>query len=340
VQCLQAILKLKKKPGYRAYSRKFLEHMKRMNKSPTVYQSCGHPKFKSKKCVNDYGFYQDVCKIRFTSDHVHLVLTAGRGKAGSKRNRKFCSVKLAEKDRVPANTKYLNPRVTYDGLHWWVSVAVEIEADTDSQNTSGNGMGIDLGIKDLAVCSDGTVYKNINKTREARRLKKKKRRLQRSISRKYENNKKGESYCKTNNIIKSEKELLRVEHRLADIRQNHIHHVTSGIIKRKPSFICIEDLNVSGMMKNRYLAKAVREQEFHMFRQIIAYKSQWNSIKLIVADRFYPSSKKCSCCGNVKRFLKLSERTYRCDACGLVIDRDYNASINLETYGEHCMAFC
>jgi putative transposase len=201
-------------------------------------------------------------------------------------------------------------------------------------------MGIDLGIKDLAVCSDGFTYENINRTREARRLKKKKRRLQRSISRKYENNKKGESYCKTNNIIKSEKELLRVEHRLADIRQNHIHHVTSGIIKRKPSFICIEDLNVSGMMKNRHLADAVREQEFHMFRQIIAYKSQWNCIKLIAADRFYPSSKKCSCCGNVKRFLKLSERTYRCEACGLVIDRDYNASINLETYGECCMAFC
>ena len=159
--------------------------------------------------------------------------------------------------------------------------------------------------------------------------------MQRSISRKYENNKKGVCYCKTSNIIKSEKELLKLNHRLTNIRQNYLHQTTFEIIKREPSFICIEDLNVSGMMKNRHLSKAVQQQVFYEFRRQIEYKSSWNNIKIIIVDRFFPSSKLCSCCGTIKKDLKLSDRMYHCDQCGLVIDRDYQASLNLKRYGEN-----
>ena len=198
------------------------------------------------------------------------------------------------------------------------------------------GIGIDLGIKDLAVCSDGNTYKNINKTQGVKKLEKRKRRLQRSVSRRYEKNKKGCNYCKTSNIIKREKELLRVIKRLTNIRQNYLHQATSEIIKRKPSFICIEDLNVSGMMKNKHLSKAVQQQCFYEFRKQIEYKSNWNNISVIIADRFFPSSKLCSCCGNIKKDLKLSDRIYKCE-CGNIIDRDFQASLNLKQYGENVL---
>ena len=157
--------------------------------------------------------------------------------------------------------------------------------------------------------------------------------MQRSISRKYEKNKKGGSYCKTSNIKKREKELLKLNHRLTNIRQNYLHQTTSEIVKREPSFICIEDLNVKGMMKNRHLSKSVQQQCFGEFRRQIEYKSAWNNIQVIIADRFFPSSKLCSCCGNIKKDLKLSDRIYKCE-CGNVIDRDYQASLNLKRYGE------
>lgn len=180
----------------------------------------------------------------------------------------------------------------------------------------------------------GHVYRNINKTSRVRRLKKKQRRLQRKISRKYKLNKKGESYQKTRNIIRSEKQLLRITHKLTDIRTNYIHQVTTEIIKREPSFIVMEDLNVSGMMKNKHLANAVQEQKLAEFYRIMSYKCSWHGIKLITADRFYASSKTCSICGNIKNDLKLSDRTYHCKKCGAVFDRDMNASINLYHYGK------
>ena len=203
----------------------------------------------------------------------------------------------------------------------------------NKQKLNDDGVGIDLGIKELAVCSDGTKYKNINKSQKIKKLEKQKRRLQRSISRSYEKNKKGESYCKTNNVIKKEKLLLKRNHRLTNIRKNYLNQTISEIVNRKPRFICIEDLNVSGMMKNRHLSKAVQEQGFFWFRKQLEYKCSDKGIQLIVADRFYPSSKLCSCCGNIKKDLKLSDRVYRCE-CGNMIDRDFQASINLKTYGE------
>ena len=290
------------------------------------------PRFKSKK-HSVPKFYQDNVKIKFTDTHVKLMLVAGKGKATSKRNQKFCRVRLAEHGRIPTeNVKYMNPRIKYDGLNWYITVGIEYE-ESDTL-LSNEGIGIDLGIKDLSICSDGNTYKNINKTQKVKKLEKRKRRLQRSISRKYENNKKkGGSYCKTSNIIKSEKEFLKLNHRLTNIRQNYLHQITSEIVKREPSFICIEDLNVKGMMKNRHLSKAVQQQCFGGFRRQIEYKAMWNNIPVIIADRFFPSSKLCSCCGNIKKDLKLSDRIYICE-CGNVIDRDYQAALNLKRYGE------
>ena len=291
------------------------------------------PRFKSKK-HSVPKFYQDNVKIKFTDTHVKLMLVAGKGKATSKRNQKFCRIRLAEHGRIPTDCKYCNPRIKYDGLNWYITVGIEYEDSTTL--LSNEGIGIDLGIKDSAICSDGNTYKNINKLQKIKKLEKRKRRLQRSISRKYEKNKKVGSYCKTSNIIKREKELLKLNHRLTNIRQNYLHQTTTEIVKTKPSYIVLEDLNVKGMMKNRHLSKAVQQQGFREFRRQIEYKSAWNNIPVIIADRFFPSSKLCSCCGNIKKDLKLSDRIYKCE-CGNVIDRDYQAALNLKRYGENVL---
>lgn len=250
-----------------------------------------------------------------------------------KRNKQRLNwIRLCEKGRIPTNCEYLNPRFTYDGLYWYISVGIEIPNTTDIP--TNEGIGIDLGLKDLAVCSDEHTYKNINKTHKIRKIEKRQRRLQRSVSRRYEKNKKGECYCKTRNLIKRQKELLKVMKRLMNIRCNHVHQVTSDIIKRKPSFICIEDLNVRGMMKNRHLSTSIQQQGFYELRRQLQYKAERNNIQLIIADRFFPSSKLCSCCGHVKSDLKLSDRIYRC-TCGNTIDRDVQASLNLKAYGEN-----
>ncbi len=285
------------------------------------------PKFKSRKHATP-SFYQDNVKIQFTDTHVKA---EGFADSKKKNKQKLNWIKLAEHGRIPTSCKYMNPRIKYDGLNWYITVGIECEDCTALP--SNEGIGIDLGIKDLAICSDEHKYQNVNKAQRTKKLEKRKRRLQRSISRKYEKNKKGESYCKTRSIIKSEKELLKLNHRLTNIRQNHLHQITSSIVKREPSFICIEDLNVSGMMKNKHLSRAVQQQGFYEFRRQIEYKSAWNNISVIIADRFFPSSKLCSCCGAIKKDLKLSGRIYRCE-CGNVIDRDYQAAINLKRYGK------
>ena len=286
------------------------------------------PKFKSRK-YSIPSFYQDNVKIKFSDTYVKI---EGFTTSKKKNKQKINWIRLAEHNRIPTDCKYTNPRIKYDGLNWWLTVGVEYEDSTII--SSNEGIGIDLGIKDLAICSDGNKYKNINKTQKIKKLEKQKRRLQRSISRSYEKNKKRKEYCKTNNVIKREKLLLRLNHRLTNIRQDYLHRTTSEIIKREPSFIVLEDLNVSGMMKNRHLSKAVQQQGFYEFRRQIEYKSAWNNISVIIADRFFPSSKLFSCCGNIKKDLKLSDRVYKCE-CGNVIDRDYQAALNLKRYGEN-----
>ena len=289
-----------------------------------------HPKFKGKRRSKP-SFYQDSVKIKFTDTHVKV---EGFAVSKKKNKQKLNWIRLCEKGRIPTNCKYMNPRFTFDGLHWWLSVSIETNDNPDIP--MNEGVGIDLGLKDLAICSDGNTYKNINKTNKVKKMEKRKRRLQRSISRKYNMNKEGERYKKTSNIIKRNKEFLKVIKRLTNIRHNHLHQITSKIVKRKPSFICIEDLNVSRMLKNKHLSKAIQQQGFYEFRRQIQYKSEWNNISVIIADRFFPSSKLCSCCGEIKKDLKLSDRVYKCD-CGNIIDRDYQASLNLKQYGENVL---
>ena len=290
---------------------------------------CRYPKFKSKR-KSTPSFYQDNIKIQFSETHVKV---EGFSDSKKQNKQKLNWIKLAEKNRIPFDSKYSNPRITYDGLNWWISIGIEYEDCTIIP--TNKGIGIDLGIKDLAICSDGNTYKNINKTIKVKKLKNKQRRLQRKVSRKYLKNKKGESYCKTSNIIKSEKQLLKVSHRLTNIRHNYLHQITSEIVNRKPMFIVLEDLNVKGMMKNRHLSKAIQEQCFYEFYRQIQYKTSWNNIKFIEADRYFPSSKLCSTCGCINKNLKLSDRIYICPECGNVIDRDYQAALNLEIYGEN-----
>lgn len=287
------------------------------------------PKFKSKKKTRP-SFYQDNIKIKFTNTHVKF---EGFTSSKKKNKQKLNWVRLAEKNRIPTDCKYYNPRVTFDGTNWWISVGIDYE---DSINTPTNdGIGIDLGIKDLAICSDGNTYKSINKTSKLKKLSKKKRRLQKQVSCKYEMNKKGGNrYCKTSNIKKLEHKLLKLNHRISNIRNNYQHQVTSEIIKREPSFIALEDLNIKGMMKNKHLSKAIQEQGLYDFKRKLSYKAQWDNIKIVDVPRFFPSSKTCSNCGSYKGDLKLSDRTYKCESCGIELDRDYNASLNLKQYGE------
>lgn len=290
------------------------------------------PKFKSRK-HSIPSFYQDNMKIQFTENFVKV---EGFATSKKKNKQKINWIKLAESNRVLLEAKYTNPRIKYDGLNWWLTVGIEYEEFIIVP--SNDGIGIDLGIKDLAICSDGNKYKNINKSQKVKKIEKQKRKLQRSISRSYEKNKKGESYCKTNNIIKKEKLLLNLNHRLTNIRHNYLHQITTEIVKREPSFICLEDLNVSGMMKNKHLSKAIQQQGFYEFRRQIKYKSLRSNIQVIIADRFFPSSKLCSCCGNIKKDLKLSDRIYKCE-CGNIIDRDCQAALNLKRYGENVIKF-
>ena len=330
-----------KQSGYIKYASKKIAHYNRIGKNLTVYDMNGHPKFRSKK-NGDFRFYQDNVKIQFTGTHVKLESLAG----SKRKNRQRLNwVRLAERNRIPVRAKYTNPRIAFDGECWWLSVGIQTTchlkplrrlsfACKKRRQARSEGIGIDLGIKALAVLSDATKVRNINKTRAIRRLKKKRRRLQRQVSRKYQMNKKGDSYCKTSNLIKSEKQLLRINHRLANIRQNHVHQTTTAIIKRKPSFVCLEDLNILGMMKNRYLSEKIQEQNLYEFRRQIEYKAHWAKISVIIADRWYSSSKTCVICGHVKKDLNLSERMYVCPVCGNVIDRDFQAALNLKRYGD------
>lgn len=230
--------------------------------------------------------------------------------------------------------KYMNPRVTYDNKYWYVSVGVEI--DKKQEKLTNVSLGIDIGLKDLAVCSDGKIFKNINKTNKIKKIEKRLKQKQRQISRKYEMNKikKGGScqFIKTKNIEKLDNTTKLIHRKLTNIRNNYLHQVTTSIVKTKPYRIVIEDLNVSGMMKNKYLSNSIRKQCFNKFRWYISYKAELNNIELVVADRFYSSSKTCSQCGSIKNDLKLKDRTYSCSHCGMVIDRDYNASLNLSMY--------
>lgn len=277
----------------------------------------GFPKFKSKNKTK-LSFYQrpDKIKSKVINNVVYIKIT------GIKE-----WVKAKESLRTD---KPQNPRITYDNKYWYLSYSYELEPF--SKSTSTDIIGVDLGIKNLAVTSDNKIYKNINKTEKIKKIENRLKRLQRKVSKKYKMNKQGNKFIKTKNIIKIEKQIRILYRTLSNIRNTYIHEVTKDLVRTKPKAICIEDLDVCGMMKNRYLSKIIAEQEFYKFRTYLEYKCKLNGIDLIIADRYYPSSKTMSCCGYKFNKLSLSTRILKCPQCNTIIDRDLNAAINLKNY--------
>lgn len=243
-------------------------------------------------------------------------------------------VRLKEKGYIPTNAKVKSGTFSYKAGRYYVSVLCDID-ETVKHNIYTEGVGIDLGIKDLAIVSNiEKPFKNINKTNSMKKLEKKRKREQRRLSRKYESlkqqkNKKEGATVTRQNIQKQIVKVQRIHQTISNIRENYINQTVNTIVKQKPSYITIEDLNVSGMMKNRHLSKAIAQQGFYSFRVKLTDKCKLNSIELRVVDRFFPSSKMCSECGSIKKDLKLSDREYICYDCGAIIDRDKNASYNL-----------
>ena len=244
-------------------------------------------------------------------------------------------VKIKEKGYIPTTKQgYIirSGAVSIKAERYYVSVLTDMPEKT-KPDLKSSGLGIDLGIKDLAICSDKKIYKNINKTSRVRKLEKKLKREQRSLSRKYESLKKSKNITKgkatRQNIRKQKLNVQKLHYKLNCIRTDYINKFISETVKTKPSYITIEDLNVSGMMKNRHLSKAVAQQKFYEIRTKLQIKCKAFGIELRLVDRFYPSSKTCHNCGCIKHDLKLSDRVYHCNKCGYTEDRDYNASLNL-----------
>ncbi|RHQ17279.1 transposase [Lachnospiraceae bacterium AM48-27BH] len=238
-------------------------------------------------------------------------------------------VRMKEKGYVPTTKDgYVmkSGHVSIKADRYYVSVLIEIPNNKIADN-SNEGIGIDLGLKDFAIVSNGKTYKNINKSAKLKKLEKQLIREQRSLSRKYENLKEGESTQRAN-IQKQKLKVQKVHHKIDDIRTDYINKTIAEMVKTKPSYITIEDLNVSGMMKNKHLSKAVASQKFYEFRTKLQAKCKENGIELRVVDRWYPSSKTCHCCGAIRKDLKLSDRIFQCD-CGYIEDRDFNAALNL-----------
>lgn len=244
--------------------------------------------------------------------------------------------RLKEKGYLPTNPEthiIKSGCVSYRAGRYYVSVLVE-EEDNPKPVLNNFGIGVDLGVKDFAVCSDGHTYRNINKTAKMRKLERKLRCEQRRLSRKYENLKSKKGEAAQRNIQKQKLTVQKLHKRLDDARTDYLNKTISELVKTKPAWITIENLNISGMMKNRHLSKAIGQQKFFEFRTKLTAKCREYGIELRVVDRFYPSSKTCHNCGHIKTDLKLSDRTFVCD-CGYTVDRDFNASLNLrdcETY--------
>lgn len=271
------------------------------------------PRFKSRR-QSKWSFYNDPYKVKLEPNRIRL--------------EKIGWIRLAETGYLPEEFKPLSYRISKEGIHWFVSITVEIPDYVDHSKPTNQPVGVDLGIKTLATLSTSKAFKNINKSGKVKRLEKRFKRLQRRASRKYQLNKEGNRYRKTRNLIKLEKSIAKLRSRINNTRKNFIHQMTTEIVKTKPSHIVIEDLNVNGMMKKKHLAKHIQQCNFYEIRQQLEYKCKWYNVELMIVDRWYPSSKTCSSCGQIHKELKLSDRWMKCD-CGLNIDRDLNAAINL-----------
>ncbi|MGM8286900.1 RNA-guided endonuclease InsQ/TnpB family protein [Clostridium perfringens] len=298
----------------------------------------GFPRFKKKKNQDVKAYFPKNNKTDWTIErHRVKIPTLGW-------------VRLKEFGYIPINSIVKSGTVSQKADRYYVSILVE---ETDIEISNGNigmkifnnnneGIGIDLGIKEFAVCSDGIKFKNINKTSTVKKVEKKLKREQRKLSRKYEslktrNKNIREGRATSQNIQKQVIKVQKLHQRLRNIRTDYINKTVFSIVKQKPSYITIEDLAVSNMMKNKHLSKAIASQKFFEFKVKLMSKCKKNNIELRIVDRFYPSSKTCSQCGKIKKDLKLSDRIYKCD-CGFTIDRDLNASINLKNAKEYKIA--
>jgi len=246
------------------------------------------------------------------------------------RGERLGEVKTSEElPEINKNEYYYCPYISFDNKYWYLCFSIKVKKEKVEKTEEI--IGIDLGIKDFAVLSNGKVYKNINKTAKVRKLKKKLKRLQKKLSKKYVLNKCTKNK-KTKNSLKLECKINLIYRKLKNIRINYLHQITSEIVKTKPSKIVIEDLKIKDLLKNKHLSEKISEQNFYKFREILTYKCKLNNIELVIADKFYPSSKTCSCCGHIKQDLKLKDRVFKCPTCGFEIDRDLNAAINLKMY--------
>ena len=298
----------------------------------------GFPRFKKKKNQDVKAYFPKNNKTDWTIErHRVKIPTLGW-------------VRLKEFGYIPTNSIVKSGTVSQKADRYYVSILVE-ETDIKISNSNigikifnhnNEGIGIDLGIKDFAICSNGNKFKNINKTSTIKKVEKNLKREQRKLSRKYESLKIRNKKEKGGNVTRQniQKQIVKVQklhQRLTNIRTDYINKIVSSIIKQKPSYITIEDLAVSNMMKNKHLSKAIASQKFFEFKTKLMSKCKENNIELRIVDRFYPSSKTCSNCGKIKKDLKLSDRIYKCD-CELAIDRDLNASINLKNAKEYKIA--
>ena len=275
------------------------------------------PKFKKKnKCHNSFYFVKNSKTDCIVQRHRIKIPSLG-------------FVRLKEKGYIPVDKVIKSGYITKQVNKYFVSVIVDIDTSKSTSDYS-NGLGIDLGLKEFAVLSTGKVYKNINKSRVIRNMEKRLKREQKRLSKKYENKKKGVATLNLNkNIHKKISRIQKLHYRLSCIRTDYINKIVNEVVKNKPQFIAIENLNITGMMKNRHLSKAISNQRFYEFRTKLINKAKRLNIEIRLANTFYPSSKLCSCCNNIKHDLKLKDRIYKCKHCGLEIDRDYNASLNL-----------
>lgn len=273
------------------------------------------PKFKKKgKCHNSFYFVKN--------NKTDCIIQRHRIKIPS-----LGFVRLKEKGYIPVDKVIKSGYITKQANKYFVSVIVDNDISKPTPAYS-DGLGIDLGLKNFAVFSTGKTYKNINKSRAIRNIEKRLKREQKRLSKKYENKKKGVATL-NKNIDKKISKIQKIYYRLSCIRTDYINKIVNEVVKTKPQFITIENLNITGMMKNRHLSKAISNQKFYEFRTKLINKAKRLNIEIRLADIFYPSSKLCSCCNNIKHDLKLKDRIYKCNNCNLEIDRDYNASLNL-----------
>lgn len=333
-----------------------------IRKELTVLKNTTHPWLKDvgsnviKQAVRDWDvacsrFFKGLGKTpkykskRFSKPSFYVNCESLRRVNGGFRGERLGFVKTTQPlPKIPKGSHYKNPRISFDGKHWYLSISYEVP-DVSVELTDVV-IGVDLGIKALATLSTGDIIENINKSHRVKQLEKQLRREQRHLARQLQANTKGytttakggrrptykRSLDLCSNIQNTKRKIKLLYRKLSSIRLNHVHQATSHIVKQLPKGVVIEDLNVRGMMKNKHLAKHIQNSMFYEFRRQLEYKCSEYGIQLVVADRFYPSSKACSCCGFIKSNLKLNDRVYECNSCGLEMDRDLNAAENLANY--------